>query len=526
MENFLSPISLFYASSVRQKTLLAFASFSLFNFIYYRNLLSCFITGADTFFQISTSRFDSFSGLIRILTDPQMGHDYSIGGDIAYRPLVNLQFGVEYMLWGVNPLGYHLFDVFTHMAVVILLFVLVRKMFKSYAIALSAGLIFSFHPAVLRSMTGPGGAGDMMVSVLFLLAFISFLYFRDRPRKAMMFVSLSAYILALLTKESAYALWLLFFAWVFIFNEPGSDLRERFVSSVRATWKYPAAAILVLFIRTIVLHGIGGYRLESTGIRGFVAVSVDHARQFFLDLFTENERIFFLGLLIPKTLAVEILVVLLIICAFVLRRRLYHFFFKTEEGKILGFVSLWLILPLMLHLMTRTFNSYNMYFPSIPFCILLAFGLVEGCKKLFRQSRFDNEKSRLMETLAYVFGWAGIALIVLLVASASYNSSRPYDGHIARNLFTKIEDTVLANPQANAFELYNYPEAVSHLSNNHETENKYLKAWLEISVPSRSIDSNIMSFDDARLEPVALSFREWNNENTLALQVITKDMAP
>ena len=50
-----------------------------------------------------------------------------IGKPTAGRPLVNLSLAVNYVIGGLNPVGYHLFNLFVHILVAMLLWAILRR---------------------------------------------------------------------------------------------------------------------------------------------------------------------------------------------------------------------------------------------------------------------------------------------------------------------------------------------------------------------------------------------------------------
>ena len=47
-----------------------------------------------------------------------------------YRPLLNLSFRLDYLIWGMNPFGFHLTNVLIHILVVLLFYIVIRLVFQ------------------------------------------------------------------------------------------------------------------------------------------------------------------------------------------------------------------------------------------------------------------------------------------------------------------------------------------------------------------------------------------------------------
>src|SRR3989338_9533298 len=63
-----------------------------------------------------------------------------------YRPFLFFTFAVNYAISGVKPLGYHLVNNLIHIANAILLFVVLKRLFKKEYLAFLVSLIFLIHP--------------------------------------------------------------------------------------------------------------------------------------------------------------------------------------------------------------------------------------------------------------------------------------------------------------------------------------------------------------------------------------------
>src|SRR3989454_4788503 len=75
-----------------------------------------------------------------------------------YIPLTWMTFGLDYLLWGLNPVGYHLTSLLLHTANAVVFFFVVRRILtralpspaeRGHALTVSAGfaaLVFAIHP--------------------------------------------------------------------------------------------------------------------------------------------------------------------------------------------------------------------------------------------------------------------------------------------------------------------------------------------------------------------------------------------
>jgi tetratricopeptide (TPR) repeat protein len=110
-------------------------------------------------------------------------------------PLTWLSFGVDYQLWGMNPLGYHLTNVLLHAATgVVFYFVALRLLRVATGAgegvlelgALAAALFFAIHPLRVESVAWATERRDVLSGLWFLLTILTYLKAAgpDGPRRA------------------------------------------------------------------------------------------------------------------------------------------------------------------------------------------------------------------------------------------------------------------------------------------------------------------------------------------------------
>ncbi|MBN1586776.1 MAG: tetratricopeptide repeat protein [Candidatus Omnitrophica bacterium] len=149
----------------------------------------------------------------RFFSDPDSA---AFGFHALWRPLRTLSFAVDYSLWGLNPLGYHLHNVFLHWANGLLVFLLTLRLIKfssrdsnlNWSASLLSTMLFWLHPVQTESVAWIASRGDLLYAFFFLLALLLYLAATEGKglRPGVLVFSLLAYCASLLSKESGIVL--------------------------------------------------------------------------------------------------------------------------------------------------------------------------------------------------------------------------------------------------------------------------------------------------------------------------------
>ena len=123
-----------------------------------------------------------------------------------YRPLLAASFMMDYSIWRLNPLGYHLTNLIFHTLASILVFLFVDALLKNRLIACFSGFIFSVHPIHVEVVSFISGRVDSVPLVFFLLSLLLFLYYISSKKTILYVFSLVSFLVSLLAKEMAVTL--------------------------------------------------------------------------------------------------------------------------------------------------------------------------------------------------------------------------------------------------------------------------------------------------------------------------------
>jgi protein O-mannosyl-transferase len=128
-------------------------------------------------------------------------------------PLTWVTFGLDYVLWGLNPLGYHLTNLLFHTAAVVAFYFVALRLLRAamavpseIALRLGAGaaaLFFAIHPLRVESVAWITERRDVLSGLFFMLTILTYLKaaaIEGRRRRWWLVASLGCYLLAVLSK--------------------------------------------------------------------------------------------------------------------------------------------------------------------------------------------------------------------------------------------------------------------------------------------------------------------------------------
>src|SRR5881398_326515 len=132
-----------------------------------------------------------------------------------YIPLTWMTLGLDYLLWDMNPVGYHLTSLLLHAANAVVFFFVVRRLLTralpspsehGYALAVSAGvaaLVFAIHPLRVESVAWVTERRDVLSGLFYLLTILLYLRAREREERGRgwYWLSVAVFVLALLSKS-------------------------------------------------------------------------------------------------------------------------------------------------------------------------------------------------------------------------------------------------------------------------------------------------------------------------------------
>jgi tetratricopeptide (TPR) repeat protein len=286
---------------------------------------------------------------------------------ISYRPLQMISYMVDYKIWGYNTFGFHLTNVFLHIIVALLVYWLMRILFKDWVLAFIAASLYVVLPVHTEAVSYISGRADSLMAIFLLCSFIFCLKY-ERQRNILWLIALAAaFVLSLLSRENAIAFPFLLLVYYVILSK-------------KIDWK-PLLTVLVLsllyviarftflnftpeskdfYMSTALYERLPGVFVALAGYIRLLFFPTDLHMEYGKKLFSFLDPVFWMGLLIT-----------VILLSYAIKNR--------NKNKIISFAIFWFYVALVPQLNIYPINSYMaehwLYLPSIGFCIIIAYYL-------------------------------------------------------------------------------------------------------------------------------------------------------
>lgn len=202
-----------------------------------------------------------------------------------YRPAFLFWMLVNYMMFGLNPSGWHLTTVAIHVCVTLLVYLLARRLLKDHGAACMTAIVFGLHPVHIEAVAWVSGVTEPLLALFFISAFLFYLNWRDlrpsidgataepseavatglvssrkRNRALHLAASLALYSIAMLAKETALVFPALIIAYELAFGSSGSQAASFFSrtrDAIKSAAPYLILSVIYLTARVMVLKALG-----------------------------------------------------------------------------------------------------------------------------------------------------------------------------------------------------------------------------------------------------------------------------
>src|SRR6266542_2423579 len=251
-------------------------------------------------------RWDDYETLVdnlryRGLVWPQLRWMFTTFHMGPYQPLSWMTYGLDYLIWGMNPIGYHLTNLILHAANAVFFYCVCRQLIAralstpdhgSWRLTTSAtfaALIFAIHPLRVESVAWATERRDVLSGFFFLWTIYCYLRansssYGDSQSKRWLGTALVTYVLSLLAKATAMTLpMILLLLDIYPLRRLDGELRTWWTTTQREVLreKIPFAVLAIAFAivaligqrHASALKSLDSYSVESRLAQVFFGVS-------------------------------------------------------------------------------------------------------------------------------------------------------------------------------------------------------------------------------------------------------------
>ncbi len=372
---------------------------------------------------------------------------------------------------GTNPIPYRLFSVIFHFFNAVLVYLVITKL-RGKKTALFTAVIFSVHPFLSEAVVWLSSSGYLLYSFFFLLSFYFYLW--KEESKTYYYLSISFFLLTLMTFNRAAHLGVLFFVY------------ELALGNLKTNWKKLIPYSLLTIIWGLLFMGLIPKRINeinqnnTTGSAFYnPLITIPFAFFTYLKLFIWPIGLSFYHSFINPDLLPTLLRLLVTIAFFVsliysyFKQRFFFFglafFFGSlllfltplsiawpaaERYAYLGSIGLIIVVAELLRILAQ-----KKQFKYVTYGLLVTITLLLMVRTIFRNLDWKDE-STVMRSVLTVY--PNDARAKNVVANANFEKG---DKETAKKQY---EEAIRANP--------NLPEPFYNLGNYYREEKQYLEA--------------------------------------------------
>jgi hypothetical protein len=183
------------------------------------------------------------------------------------RPVVSLSLATDLALWGLQPAGYHCFNVAVHALNALLVGALALRILppaRRAGLAFAAAVLFVVQPFHAESVCWVSGRTDLLATFFFLGSFYAYIRWRETAYRRWLIASVAACLLALGSKESSAILPMIMLVWEFAGVSERSPYKIGLVWLCAPTAVFFGIVIGFVVVRRLLLGAlIAGYGSAS-----------------------------------------------------------------------------------------------------------------------------------------------------------------------------------------------------------------------------------------------------------------------
>ena len=365
----------------------------------------------------------------------------------TYQPIRVLSYAVDYYFWELNPLGYHITNIFFYILTCMMVFLSLQLLSRHlregmtenshFRVALLGSFLFAAHPVHVEAVTWLAARKEVLQGFFFFLGFYLYLKLRGSGGKKKIYYLtfvLISFVLATLSKPSA-----VIFPGIIVLYEI-SRTRLGIIRLLKNHWLF---FILSLVISTVFTYLLIRVMVDAGGIKKFygdsflsnylVSLSA-FLRYIKLLIFTGNySAAYSFSVTLPVFHIKNIAFIIINLSMFLFS------IFSLRWTKVIFFSFFFFVIALLpyLNIIPISILLADRYVFIASFSYIFLFGILLDRLYLIPHSTFSKS----------FFKMVSIVLFLLLMVGYSYITIQ--QNRIWKNSFTLWDDAVRNYPESN-----------------------------------------------------------------------------
>ncbi len=414
----------------------------------------CFLPSLFFFFCADDFVWIEKSRNICLSTIPDLVKEYNF--TLRFRPVINLVFRLNYYIFSLKPLCYHLINVILHIFNAFFLYLLLSHFSKDSKFNLFITFVFLSHFIHEESVFWISSLSTLLGAFLYLASLLLFMNYQDKRRKkSIYFLSIFLFTIALFSREDSFTLPCVILIFFYLKSANWSNSITKLKKQIGCLSPFIIISILYLIFQLFIFqrplfskmfttspsiwmknlfYFLGNYLFP---VRLIFDLSEYKLHSFLLNFFEQNLKFSLLGLIF---LVLSIGFLIFIIRLFRRKNPLFNF------GILFSFLT---ILP---YLFLNANGQRFCYLPAIGFSLSLM-----GVIQMFFQKREKGYLAKVYKRLTLV-----ISTIIILNFLILYERGYWWykGGNIVKNIVKQTEGTLSKVPQKETVYFVDLPRRI------------------------------------------------------------------
>ena len=288
-----------------------------------------------------------------------------------YRPFQMITYMMDYQLWGLNVVGYHITNIVLHILVTLCIYWLTVILFEKQLLASLTSILYLIHPIHTETVAYIAGRAESLAALFILLTIIFYIKYAYSKNIVAIVLMIVSYAIALLSKEYSLVTLVLLLVYGLVFKKKMLNAGFIFLFLVSSIY-----IVIRITVFKSITFGINTNSSFLQRIPGFFVAIYQYLRIMFLPF---NLHMEYGNAIFHFT---DFRAIIGIVFFF---SSLIGAFIKKKTDKLFSFSIFWFNISLLPVANIYPINAYMaehwLYIPSIGFFLILARLLSKLCIK-------------------------------------------------------------------------------------------------------------------------------------------------